>query len=67
MTESGFFSGEMRCRELQLQGKGKGTVVCTELMQLSRTGAFDGKIATKDIILVEGSQIDGEIDMASMR
>ena len=67
ITETGFFSGDMKCRELQLQGKGKGTVVCTELMQLSNTGAFRGNIATKDIILVKGSQIDGQIDMASMR
>ena len=67
VTETGFFSGEMKCRELQLQGKGEGTVVCTELMQLSETGAFNGNIATKDIILVRGSQIDGKIDMASMR
>ena len=67
ITETGFFSGDMKCRELQLQGKGEGTVVCTELMQLSNTGAFRGNIATKDIILVRGSQIDGQIDMASMR
>ena len=67
ITESGFFSGEMRCRELQLQGKGEGSVVCTELMQLSNTGAFCGNITTKDIILVKGSQLDGQIDMASMR
>ncbi|MBR4143821.1 MAG: polymer-forming cytoskeletal protein [Firmicutes bacterium] len=67
ITETGFFSGDMKCRELQLQGKGEGTVVCTELMQLSNTGAFRGNIATKDIIVVKGSQIDGQIDMASMR
>ena len=67
ITETGFFSGDMKCRELQLQGKGEGTVVCTELMQLSNTGAFRGNIATKDIILVKGSQIEGQIDMASMR
>ena len=67
ITETGFFSGDMKCRELQLQGKGEGTVVCTELMQLSNTGAFRGNIATKDIIMVKGSQIDGQIDMASMR
>ena len=67
ISETGFFSGDMKCRELQLQGKGEGTVVCTELMQLSNTGAFRGNIATKDIILVRGSQIDGQIDMASMR
>ena len=67
ITDTGFFSGDMKCRELQLQGKGEGTVVCTELMQLSNTGAFRGNIATKDIILVRGSQIDGQIDMASMR
>ena len=67
ITETGFFSGDMKCRELQLQGKGEGTVVCTELMQLSNTGAFRGNIATMDIIVVKGSQIDGQIDMASMR
>ena len=67
ITESGFFNGDMKCRELQLQGKGEGTVICTGLMQLSSTGSFNGKISTKDIILVEGSQLDGQIDMASMR
>ncbi len=67
ITETGYFSGEMKCRELQLQGKGEGEVSCTELMQLSNTGSFKGKIATKDIILVKGSQLDGTIDMASMR
>ena len=67
ITETGFFSGDLKCRELQLQGKGQGTAVCTALMQLSATGSFKGRIATKDIILVTGSQLDGEIDMASMR
>ena len=57
----------MKCRELQLQGKGEGTVICTSLMQLSATGSFKGNIATKDIVLVTGSQLDGQIDMASLR
>ena len=67
ITETGFFSGEMECRELQIQGKGEGKVRCTDLMQFSSTGSFSGEVATKDIILVEGSQLDGKIDMASMR
>ncbi len=67
ITETGFFSGDMKCHELQIQGKGEGSVMCTSLMQFSETGSFKGNIATKDIILVKGSQIDGKIDMASMR
>ena len=67
VTETGYFSGSMKCRELQIQGKGEGNVVCTELMQFSATGSFKGEVATKDIILVKGSQLDGKIDMASMR
>ena len=67
VTESGSFKGDMKCNQLQLQGKGEGTVVCTGLMQLSSSGAFNGKISTKDIVLVEGSQLDGQIEMASMR
>ena len=67
ITETGYFNGDMKCRELQLQGKGEGTVMCTSLMQLSATGSFKGNIATKDIVLVTGSQLDGQIDMASLR
>ena len=67
VSETGYFSGNMKCRELQIQGKGEGNVVCTELMQFSATGSFKGDVATKDIILVKGSQLDGKIDMASMR
>ena len=67
ITETGYFSGEMKCRELQIQGKGEGTVFCSELMQFSATGSVRGEISTKDIILVKGSQIDGKIDMASLR
>ena len=67
VSETGYFSGSMKCRELQIQGKGEGNVVCTELMQFSATGSFKGDVATKDIILVKGSQLDGKIDMASMR
>ena len=67
VSETGFFSGDMKCRELQIQGKGEGSVMCTDLMQFSSTGAFRGSIATKDIILVKGSQIDGKIDMENMR
>ena len=67
VSETGYFSGNMKCRELQIQGKGEGNVVCTELMQFSATGSFKGDVATKDIILVNGSQLDGKIDMASMR
>ncbi|MBO4881399.1 MAG: polymer-forming cytoskeletal protein [Firmicutes bacterium] len=67
VSETGFFSGDMKCRELQIQGKGEGSVMCTDLMQFSSTGSFRGNIATKDIILVKGSQIDGKIDMENMR
>ena len=67
ITETGFFSGTLKCRELQLQGHGEGDATCSDLMQFSSTGSFKGEIATKDIILVRGSQIDGKLDMASMR
>ena len=67
ITETGFFSGTLNCRELQLQGHGEGEATCTDLMQFSATGSFKGNVATKDIILVRGSQLDGQIDMASMR
>ena len=66
ISEIGKFKGDIKCHTCQLFGRGEGTAVCSELFQFANTGSFTGDVETKNIVLVEGSLLDGTIKMAHM-
>ena len=63
VSEVGNIKGTVRCATLQLDGHGEGEANCTELMKFAPCGSFTGDVITKNIILVEGSVLDGDIKM----
>ena len=67
ISEIGKFKGDLKCHTCQLFGHGEGTAVCSELFKFASTGVFTGEVETKNIVLVEGSLLDGTIKMAHLR
>ena len=67
VSELGSFKANINCRKLLLKGTGDGKVNCTELMQFTSTGVFSGDVVTRDLIVIEGSLLDGTCTMKSAR
>ncbi len=67
ISETGSFTGTLSCRELRLDGNAEGTVSCTELIRIADIGKFCGDLTTKNIIMTEGSLLDGKVVMKSLR
>ena len=67
VSEQGSFKGNIGCSKLLLKGTGDGKVTCTDLLQFTSTGVFTGDITTRDLIIVEGSLMDGTCTMKTMR
>lgn len=63
VSEIGKFKGTIKCHTLLLNGHAEGEAVCNELAKFAPIGVFTGNLATKNIILVEGSLLDGNIKM----
>lgn len=67
VSEQGSFKATINCSKLLLKGTGDGKVTCTDLMQFTSTGVFTGDIVTSDLIVIEGSLLDGTCTMRSVR
>ncbi len=67
VSETGKFNGTISCREMQLTGSGEGTVTCSELIRFASIGVFKGTLNTKNLVIVEGSVFDGEINMSALQ
>ena len=67
VSETGKFKGTIGCSELKLDGYVEGKATCTELLRIADIGVFCGDVTTKNIIMVEGSLLDGTCTMKTMR
>jgi len=67
VSETGSLSGNIRCREMQLCGHGKGTLYCSQLLDIKAGAVFEGDVTTKNLVTVEGSVIDGNCSMLKMK
>lgn len=67
VSECGTVKGTIKCATLQLDGHGEGEANCTELMKFAPCASFSGDVTTKNIVLVEGSILDGDIKMSHNR
>ncbi len=67
VSETGKFKGTIKCSELKLDGYVEGKATCSELLRIADIGVFCGDVITKNVIMVEGSLLDGTCSMKSMR
>ena len=67
ISETGKFKGEIKCTELVLDGHAEGKAECSEFLKIAAIGVFTGDVAAKNLIMVEGSVLDGTLKMQSMR
>ena len=67
ISETGLFTGTLSCRELRLDGCAEGTVSCSELIRIADIGRFSGDLTAKNIIMTEGSLLDGTVVMKTLR
>ncbi len=61
VCEGGHLNGTVSCRYFHLIGRAEGRITCSELMEFTPTGEFNGDIKTKDIIVVKGSKLEGTV------
>ena len=59
ISECGKFKGSIKCRIMNLVGTGEGTLVCSELLDVTETGKFVVDITTNDLVTVKGSKLSG--------
>ncbi len=67
VTGTGSISGKVSCREMQLHGKGKGTLFCSQVLDIKAGAVYEGDVVTKNLVTVEGSVIDGTCSMLKFR
>ena len=67
ISETGKFKGTIKCSELKLDGYCEGKLTCTQLLRIADIGIFCGDVTTKNIIMTEGSLLDGTCTMKPMR
>ena len=67
ISETGKFKGDIHCTSLLLDGYAQGTAICTEVLKIANIGVFEGDVTAKNLIMVEGSILDGTIKMKSAR
>ena len=61
VSEVGYAEGTINCESFQLNGRGKGNAHCAEVMRFAPSGVYQGEIETKNIVIVEGSVLDGDV------
>ena len=67
ISETGKFKGTIKCSELKLDGYCEGKLTCMQLLRIADIGIFSGDVITKNIIMTEGSLLDGTCTMKTMR
>lgn len=67
VSQTGKFKGTIKCSELKLDGYAEGTATCTQLLRIADIGVFYGDVVTKNVIMVEGSLLDGNCTMKTFR
>ncbi len=63
VTETGIFNGTISCKDMHIYGKGSGTAVCSQLLDIKSGAVFQGDVTTKNLTTVEGSVLDGTCKM----
>ena len=67
VSQTGKFKGTISCSELKLDGYAEGKATCSQLLRIADIGVFTGDVVTKNVIMDEGSLLDGPCTMKTLR
>jgi len=65
LGESGKISGELKCKNAEIQGKINAQIRVEELLSLKETAKVEGNVFTKKIAIEPGAVLSGSIDMSA--
>jgi cytoskeletal protein CcmA (bactofilin family) len=67
LSETAMIRGEILAKRIIVGGKVEGTLRATELLEIGKKGKVQGEIFTKKLLIIEGGEFNGQIEMSSDR
>ncbi|HSB35709.1 MAG TPA: polymer-forming cytoskeletal protein, partial [Thermoanaerobaculia bacterium] len=61
---TGHVHGEVNARSVSIAGHVEGDVIAAERVEILPTGILEGNIRSPKIVIAEGAQFKGRVDMA---
>jgi cytoskeletal protein CcmA (bactofilin family) len=65
LSETAMIKGEIAARKIIVGGKVEGTLRATDLLEIGKKGKVQGEIFANRLIIIEGGEFNGQIDMSS--
>ncbi len=65
LTETAVLKGEIRAKKIIVGGKVEGTLRATSLLEITAKGKVEGEIFTNKLLVMEGGEFNGQIEMSS--
>ena len=63
LREGGFLQGTIHAKDIEVQGKVQGDLIAKDRVLLQSSANMDGKIVGARVVLEDGCQFKGQIDM----
>jgi cytoskeletal protein CcmA (bactofilin family) len=63
LSESAEVKGEIKVKKIMIGGKMDGTVHAQELVEIKSKGKVSGDIFTPKLVIIEGAEFNGKIEM----
>ncbi len=65
ISETALIRGEILARRIIVGGIVEGTLKATELLEVGKKGRIQGEIIARKLIVMEGGEFSGQIEMSS--
>jgi cytoskeletal protein CcmA (bactofilin family) len=65
LSETAMIKGEIVAKRIIVGGKVEGTLRAADLLEIGKKGKVQGEIFTKKLLIVEGAEFNGQIEMSS--
>ena len=65
LSETAMIKGEIVAKRIIVGGKVEGTLRASDLLEIGKKGKVQGEIFAKKLLIIEGGEFNGQIDMSS--
>jgi len=65
LSETALIKGEIVAKRIIVGGKVEGTLRASDLLEIGKKGKVQGEIFAKKLLIIEGGEFNGQIDMSS--
>ena len=65
LSETALIKGEIVAKRIIVGGTVEGTLRASDLLEIGKKGKVQGEIFAKKLLIIEGGEFNGQIDMSS--